>query len=170
MEWRKRVPYTEDTSWSVPQHSLLVSTHCALRGSRGSCVCVIHSHPARAFSSCVFDVVAQRQVHSIFCRSSLHPVFPHPGLQRHFRAAQEVGVNPLTHLLAGPSWSVQKYFNSGRGAKGSYRAGKVQWSKTRGKEEKVKRKAANVTSEFAGAVGKQDTLRKIASRGVGTGV
>ena len=43
----------------------LVSTHCALRGSRWCCVRVIHSHPARAFSSCVFDVVAQRQVHSV---------------------------------------------------------------------------------------------------------
>ena len=112
-----------------------------------SFIVIPHAHSHRVS----FDVVAQRQDHSIFCRSSLHQVFPHPGLQRHFRAAQEVGVNPLTHLLAGPSWSVQKYFNSGRGAKGSYRAGKVQWSKTRGKEEKVKRKAANVTSEFAGA-------------------
>ena len=27
-------------------------------------MCVIHSGPARAFSSCVFGVVAQRQVHS----------------------------------------------------------------------------------------------------------
>ena len=43
----------------------LVSTHCALRGSRSSCVRVIHSHPARAFSSCVFDVVAQCQVYSV---------------------------------------------------------------------------------------------------------
>ena len=29
-------------------------THCAFRGSRKSCVRVIHSNPARAFSSCVF--------------------------------------------------------------------------------------------------------------------
>ena len=38
------------------------------------------------------------------------------------------------------------------------------------KEEKGKRKVAKVTSEFAGAVGEQDTLRQIAPRGVGTGV
>ena len=56
---------TEHTSWSVPQHTFLVSTHCALRGSRQSCVRAIHGHPAGAFSSCVFDVVAQHQVHSI---------------------------------------------------------------------------------------------------------
>ena len=36
------------------------------------------------------------------------------------------------------------------------------------KEEKSKIKVAKVTSEFAGAVGKQDTLRQIAPRGVGT--
>ena len=33
----------------------------------------------------------------------------HPGLQRHFRAAQEVGVNPQTDPLAGGSlaaWSI----------------------------------------------------------------
>ena len=38
------------------------------------------------------------------------------------------------------------------------------------KEEKAKRKLAKVTSEFAGAVGKQDTLRQIAPRGVGARV
>ena len=38
------------------------------------------------------------------------------------------------------------------------------------KEEKGKRKVAKVTPEFAGAVGKQDTLRQIAPRGVGPGV
>ena len=38
------------------------------------------------------------------------------------------------------------------------------------KEDKAKRKVAKVTPEFAGAVGKQDTLRQIAPRGVGTGV
>ena len=38
------------------------------------------------------------------------------------------------------------------------------------KEEKGKRKVAKVTPEFAGAVGKQDTSRQIATRGVGTGV
>ena len=30
----------------------------------------------------------------------------------------------------GPSWSVQIYFNSGKGEKGANRAGKGQWSKT----------------------------------------
>ena len=34
----------------------------------------------------------------------------------------------------GPSWSVQKYFNSGKGEKGANRAGKGQWSKTGGKK------------------------------------
>ena len=38
------------------------------------------------------------------------------------------------------------------------------------KEEKGKRKVAKVTSEFAGAVRKQDTLRQIAPTGVGTRV
>ena len=38
------------------------------------------------------------------------------------------------------------------------------------KEEKEKRKVAKVTPEFAGAVGKQDTLRQFAPRGVGTRV
>ena len=33
----------------------------------------------------------------------------------------------------GPSWSVQKYFNSGKGEKGAHRAGKKHWSKTAGK-------------------------------------
>ena len=33
------------------------------------------------------------------------------------------------------------------------------------RKEKGKRKVANVTPEFAGAVGKQDTLGQIASRG-----
>ena len=54
----------------------------------------------------------------------------------------------------GPSWRVQKDFNSGR-------------------QERRKRageKVAKVTTEFAGAVGKQDTLRQTAPRGVGTGV
>ena len=48
------------TLWICSQNTLpgachstlfLVSTHCALRGSRQSCLRVIHSHPARAFSS-----------------------------------------------------------------------------------------------------------------------
>ena len=34
----------------------------------------------------------------------------------------------------GPSWSVQKHFNSGKGEKGANRAGKGQWSKTGGKK------------------------------------
>ena len=34
----------------------------------------------------------------------------------------------------GPSWSVQKYFNSGMGEKGANRAGKGQWFKTGGKK------------------------------------
>ena len=38
------------------------------------------------------------------------------------------------------------------------------------KDEKDKRKATTVTPEFAGVVGKQDTLRQVAPRGVGTGV
>ena len=33
-----------------------------------------------------------------------------------------------------PSWSVQKYFNSGKGQKGADRAGTGQWSKTGGKK------------------------------------
>ena len=36
------------------------------------------------------------------------------------------------------------------------------------KEDKGKRMVAKVKPEFAGAVGKQDTLRQLASRGVGT--
>ena len=54
---------------------------------------------------------------------------------------------------AGPNWSVQKYFNSGKGEKGASRAGKGQSSKTGGKK-----------------VGKQDTLWQIAPTGVGTRV
>ena len=50
-----------------------------------------------------------------------------------------------------PSWSVQKYFNSGKGEKGANRAGKGKRSKTGGK--KGKREVAKVTSEFAGVVG-----------------
>ena len=38
------------------------------------------------------------------------------------------------------------------------------------KEEKGKRKVAKVTSEFAGVVGKHDTLPQIAPRRVGTRV
>ena len=34
----------------------------------------------------------------------------------------------------GPSWSVQKYFNSGKGEKGASRAGKGKWSKIGGKK------------------------------------
>ena len=34
----------------------------------------------------------------------------------------------------GPSWSVQKYHNNGKGEKGANRAGKGQWPKTGGKE------------------------------------
>ena len=37
------------------------------------------------------------------------------------------------------------------------------------KEEKGKRRAAQVRLEFAGAAGKHDKLRQIASRGVETG-
>ena len=37
-------------------------------------------------------------------------------------------------------------------------------------EEEGTRKLAEVTPEFAGAVGKQDTLRQSAPRAVGTGV
>ena len=72
----------------------------------------------------------------------------------------------------GPSWSVQKYFNSGKGEKGANRAGKGQWSKTpeARKEEQGKREVARLTPEFPGAVGNLDTSRRIASRGVGTGV
>ena len=71
----------------------------------------------------------------------------------------------------GPSWSVQKYFNGGKGEKGTNRAGKGQWSETGArKEEKGKRKVAKVTSEFAGAGRKQNVLRQTAPREVGTGV
>ena len=38
------------------------------------------------------------------------------------------------------------------------------------KEDKGRRRVARVTPEFAGAVGNLDTSRRIASRGVGTGV
>ena len=38
------------------------------------------------------------------------------------------------------------------------------------KEDKGKRNVAKVMSEFAGAVGRQDTLPQIAPRGVGRGV
>ena len=38
------------------------------------------------------------------------------------------------------------------------------------KEEKGKRDVAKVRSEFAGVTGRQDTLRQVASRGVGTGI
>ena len=70
-----------------------------------------------------------------------------------------------------PSWSVQKYFNSGKGEKGADRAGTDSGTRQEArKEEKGKRKVAKVTSEFAGAVGKQDTMRQFAPRGVGTRV
>ena len=35
----------------------------------------------------------------------------------------------------GSSWSVQKYFNSGKSGKGANHAGKRQWSKTGGKKD-----------------------------------
>ena len=61
----------------------------------------------------------------------------------------------------GPSWSEQKYSNSGKGEKGANRAGKVTVvpRPEARKEEKGKRKVAKVRPEFAGAVGKQHTLR-----------
>ena len=49
---------------------MLVSTLCALRGSRQSCVRVIHRHPARAFSSCIFDVASRL---SLLSSSSASP-------------------------------------------------------------------------------------------------
>ena len=54
--WYRRAPSGNScTQNTLPGacHStlLLVITHYELRGSRQSCVCVIHSHPARAFSS-----------------------------------------------------------------------------------------------------------------------
>ena len=72
----------------------------------------------------------------------------------------------------GPSSTVQKYFNSGKGEKGANRVGKGQWSMTEGKKggKLGQRKVAKVTPEFVGTVGKHDTLRQIAPRGVGTGV
>ena len=71
----------------------------------------------------------------------------------------------------GSSWSVQKYFNSGKSEKGASRAGQGQCSKTEARKgDKVKKTVAKVRPEFAGVVGKQDTLRQIASREVGTGV
>ena len=36
----------------------------------------------------------------------------------------------------GPSWSVEKFFNSGKLEKRANRAGRGQWSKTRGKARK----------------------------------
>ena len=71
----------------------------------------------------------------------------------------------------GPSWSVQKYFNSGKGEKGAHRAGKNIGPRPKAKQkEKGKRKMAKVTPEFAEAVGGQDTLRQIAPRVGGTAV
>ena len=72
----------------------------------------------------------------------------------------------------GPRWSVQKYFNSGKGEKGANRAGNWQWSTTGGKKGgKGRRKVAKVTSEFGWSCGKNRThCGKIAPRGVGTRV
>ena len=65
----------------------------------------------------------------------------------------------------------QKHFNVEKGEKGAKRAGKGQWSKTGGRKgETGQEKGAKVTPEFAGAVGKQDTLRWTAPRRVGTRV
>ena len=72
----------------------------------------------------------------------------------------------------GPSWSVQKYFNSGMGEKKE----RIVLERDSGptlearKVEKVKRKVAKVRPEFAGAVGKQAALLQITPRRVGTGV
>ena len=83
------------------------------------------------------------------------------------RKRSKKGTEKHLNLQWGVSWSLEKYFNSGMGETGANRAGKGQWSKNGGKEEKGKRK---VTPEYAGAVGKHETLRQIAPRGVGTGV
>ena len=66
-----------------------------------------------------------------------------------------------------PSWSVQKYFNSGKDEKKERNVLKRDSGPgpEARQEEKGKRKAAKVTPEFAGAVGKL-----IVSRGVVTGV
>ena len=49
----------------------------------------------------------------------------------------------------GPSWSVQKYFNSGKVEKGTNRAGKGQWSKTEGKKGKGQEKYCSDVATLA---------------------
>ena len=65
----------------------------------------------------------------------------------------------------GPSWSVLKFFNSGKGETGANRAGKGQWSKTGSKKGgRGQEKGGKCETEFAGYVGRQDTLQQIAQR------
>ena len=68
----------------------------------------------------------------------------------------------------GPRWSVHKLLQQWNGwEKGGDRAGKGQWSKTGGKKGgKGKGKVAKVTPKFAGAAGKQDTLRQNCTKGI----
>ena len=95
--------YTEYTVWSVPQHAFSRTPWHRIK------LCPRHSLSSRTrililclWCRCSTSSSLRSR------RSSLHPVLPHPGLQRHFRAAQEVGVSPLTPLAGGSlaTWSI----------------------------------------------------------------
>ena len=58
----------------------------------------------------------------------------------------------------GPSWSVQKSFNSGKGEKGANRAGKGQWSKTGGRRGKGQEKGSEVDIRVCWNCGKNEHI------------
>ena len=67
-----------------------------------------------------------------------------------------------------PSWSVHKYFNSGKG-KGRLVLERDSGPRSEARmEEEGKRKVEQVTPEFAGAVGNRTHCGKLHQGGVGT--